>query len=50
MKKEVAKKELPPFEDLYDWKCWIPTGCLGEGNGAPIQYFCLENPMDAGAW
>ena len=23
---------------------------LGEGNGKPLQYSCLENPMDGGAW
>ena len=23
---------------------------LGEGNGNPFQYSCLENPMDGGAW
>ena len=22
----------------------------GEGNGNPLQYPCLENPMDTGAW
>ena len=22
----------------------------GEGNGKPLQYSCLENPMDRGAW
>ena len=22
----------------------------GEGNGNPVQYSCLENPMDGGAW
>ena len=22
----------------------------GEGNGNPLQYSCLENPMDGGAW
>ena len=22
----------------------------GEGNGNPLQYYCLENPMDTGAW
>ena len=22
----------------------------GEGNGHPLQYCCLENPMDRGAW
>ena len=24
--------------------------CIGEGNGNPLQYSCLENPMDRGAW
>ena len=23
---------------------------LGEGNGTPLQYSCLENPMGGGAW
>ena len=23
---------------------------LGEANGNPLQYSCLENPMDRGAW
>ena len=23
---------------------------LGEGDGTPLQYSCLENPMDVGAW
>ena len=23
---------------------------LGGGHGYPLQYFCLENPMDRGAW
>ena len=25
-------------------------GSGGEGNGNPLQYSCLENPMDGGAW
>ena len=24
--------------------------CIGEGNGNPLQRFCLENPRDGGAW
>ena len=24
--------------------------CTEEGNGTPLQYSCLENPMDRGAW
>ena len=30
----------------------LPTSSqrYGEGNGTPLQYSCLENPMDGGAW
>ena len=28
----------------------LPSGFPGEGNGTPLQYSCLENPMDRGAW
>ena len=31
---------------LLIWLYWI----LGEGNGIPLQYSCLENPMDGGTW
>ena len=24
--------------------------CIGEGNGNPLQYSCLENPRDRGPW
>ena len=27
-----------------------PFGTCGEGNGTRLQYSCLENPMDGGAW
>ena len=27
-----------------------PIGMCGEGNGTPLQYSCLENPRDGGAW
>ena len=27
-----------------------PLGSSGEGNGTPLQYSCLENPMDGGGW
>ena len=26
----------------------MARGCQGEGNGNPLQYSCLENPMDGG--
>ena len=37
-------------------QCWMLLNCgvgedsCGEGNGTPLQYSCLENPMDRGAW
>ena len=34
---------LKPFIRMY-------TVLDREGNGNPLQYFCLENPMDGGAW
>ena len=49
---------------LLNFYEWIHTVCSvlslasftwhhiydGEGNGTPLQYSCLENPMDGGAW
>ena len=31
---------------------WIPGLGIspGGGHGNPLQYYCLENPMDRGAW
>ena len=29
---------------------WDLLMLFGEGNGTPLQYSCLENPMDGGAW
>ena len=34
------------FIYLFSWICSL----LGEGNGTQLQYSCLENPMDGGAW
>ena len=28
----------------------FPLSCIGEGNGNPLQCYCLENPRDRGAW
>ena len=28
----------------------LGSGRSGEGNGNPLKYSCLENPMDRGAW
>ena len=29
---------------------WLQLASAGEGNGTPLQYSCLENPMDGRAW
>ena len=37
-----ATREVQNYQDI---------GLInGEGNGTPLQYSCLENPMDGGAW
>ena len=33
--------------DMNLTKLWVR---IGEGNGTPLQYSCLENPMDGRAW
>ena len=30
--------------------CYTVETIYGEGDGTPLQYSCLENPMDGGAW
>ena len=38
-------------EDKYSKLIWIhPALPTGEGNGTPLQFSCLENPMDGEAW
>ena len=32
------------------WMLSFKAGDAGEGNGNPLQYSCLENPTDGGAW
>ena len=34
----------------HDWATSLSLSCIGEGNGSPFQYSCLENPSDGGAW
>ena len=37
----------------HDWETelnWTERRSPGEGNANPLQYTCLENPMDTGAW
>ena len=41
------KTDAETMETVTDF---ILGGSIGEGNGSPLQYSCLENPMDGGAW
>ena len=36
--------------DFMPWGWACVSIRFGEGNGTPLQYSCLENPMDGGAW
>ena len=42
----VSEKNLKKYIYIYIYI----YAKLGEGNGNPLQYSCLENPMDRGAW
>ena len=48
-------KKCPPSHLQSSQATWNPQLHLESlsiriGNGIPLQYFCLENPMDGGAW
>ena len=34
----------------YSGEVSVKIGISGEGNGNPLQYSCLENPLDRGSW
>ena len=42
-----GREELDMTERLH---FHFSLSCIGEGNGNPLQYSCLENPRDRGAW
>ena len=52
-----SKPDSFPLLQLLGWEFLYELadnrklgGFIGEGNGTPLQYSCLENPMDGGAW
>ena len=45
--KRLFYKELEIPDHLT---CLLRNPYAGEGNGNPLQCFCLENPRDRGAW
>ena len=47
----VVKNPPANAEDISDSGSIPGSGrSPGEGNGNPFQYYCLENPVDRGAW
>ena len=46
---DVEKKE-PSGSHWWKYKLVVTMENSGEGNGIPLQYSCLENSMDGGAW
>ena len=47
----VIKNPLANVGDAKDVGSILGSGRSPEvGNGNPLQYLCLENPMDRGAW
>ena len=49
--RQCIKEQRHHFADKgpYSQNWFFQEGC-GEGNGTPLQYSCLEDPMDGGAW
>ena len=43
------KKNTPIMQETWVWSLGREDS-PGEGSGTPLQYSCLENPMDRGAW
>ena len=45
-------KNLPAIQETQETQVRTPgqEDPLVEENGNPLQYFCLKNPMDRGAW
>ena len=46
---QMFKLDLEKAEETAI-KLRTSVGLFGEGDGTPLQYSCLENPMDRGAW
>ena len=46
---QMVKKNLPAMQEMQV-RSLGREDSPGEGNGSPLQYSCLENPTDRGAW
>ena len=48
---QAVVNSLPDKKETQEMQCQSLGGSSpGEGNGNPLQYSCLGNPMDRGAW
>ena len=45
-----SRTRLSNWTELNQSNCFTVAYPIGEGNGTPLQYSCLENPRDRGAW
>ena len=45
---KLEKLSMPPSPNKMFYICTLLASWAGEGNGTPLQYSCLENPMDGG--
>jgi len=50
MMKNMYVKFAFKIGSFFFFFCKVIVGYNGEGDGTPLQYSCLENPMDGGAW
>ena len=46
----LAQLHMSIVLSMYAYICMYIYIYIGEDNGTPLQYCCLENPMDRGAW
>ena len=47
---DISKKTEVKLKSNSLGKLNYTRNNIGEGNGTPLQYSCLEDPMDGGAW
>ena len=46
----IVLLSISPFTCVNNYFLYLGAPMDREGNGTPLQYNCLENPMDGGAW
>ena len=47
---KILQEILEDHDYFWPKQLKWPANIWGEGSGNPLQYSCLENPMDRGAW